>query len=136
MLYIAATGSSEVIVTLYEKSSNVINPYFTWELYSKDRNETYIMTQDDHSSIPYYYNSFTMSISSTGATQGGVDLINGEYRYKIHEMLNPYTLDLGQSLGIVETGLLIVGLTSSIPTILSYTQSNTTVIPRYTNHNK
>lgn len=121
-------GGNEVIVTLYENSTNIVNPYYTWKLENKDTLVNTVFYQDDHSSYPWYYNSFTLSVATySGLTAGVLDLDYGQYNYFIYEMANPYDLDLNNSLGLVENGILYINATYS--TVSTFTQSNT--IPEF-----
>lgn len=125
MLYLGYTGSTSVTVTLYEKCSNQLNPYFTWRINDKDSNVETIFTADDYSSSPYYYNTFTISVASPeGLTSGIIDINAGQYSYEIYEMSNPYDLDLNNAIGIVEKGLITINATYS--QIQSYTSSSST----------
>lgn len=117
-------GDNEVIVTLYENSSNITDPQYTWVLENKDTMIRTAFYQEDHSSVPYYYNAFTISIATySGLTAGILDLDYGQYNYFIYEQVNPYDLDLNNSLGLVENGIVYIGYTSS--TTPGFTQSNT-----------
>lgn len=121
-------GPNEVIVTLYESSINTTNPQYTWKLENKDTLVQTVFYQEDHSSFPWYYNSFTLSVATySGLTAGILDLDYGQYNFYIYEMVNPYDLDLNNSLGLVENGILYIGYTSS--NVSTYTASNT--IPTY-----
>lgn len=123
-------GVNEVTVTLYEYCQNLVNPYFTWELTKKGTFDQVIFYQDDHSQIPYYFNSFTISVATfSGLTQGIININPGEYVYNIYEMPDKYNLITASAVGLVETGLLILNATFS--TIMSYTQSDTDVIKAY-----
>lgn len=134
MLYLGWTGSSILTVTLYDKCQNVYNPYFTWQLIDKDSNEEYIFTSDDFSHAPYYWNTFTVSVSGVvGLTAGIIDIPQSQYRYNVYEMANPYDLNLSNAIGLVENGLLTV--IGSYSQIQSYTaSSNTTEV--YRNQNR
>lgn len=132
MIYLSPTASNEVIVTLYEKCINQTNPFFCWRLVNKESNQTTLFYQDDHSKAPYYYNAFTVSISTTeGVTQGIIDISGGEYTYTVYEMNEQYSLDYENPVRVVETGILIVPVTYS--QIISYTQSDDDVIVSYKN---
>lgn len=133
MLHLNNIGDTELTVTLYEKCSNITNPQFTWELNRKGTYDQVIFYQEDHSSDPYYYNSFTVSVATqSGLTAGVINIQPGEYNYIIYEMPDAYNLITASAIGIVETGLLILEATFS--TINSYTQSNDDVIRTYISH--
>lgn len=132
MLRLGATGSHEIICTLYENCSNITDPYFTWKIERKGTFDTLYFTADDHSSVPYYYNAFTFSIatqSGVGVTQGQLYITPGEYVYEVYEMSTQYDLDINNAIGLVETGLLVMDATFS--TINAYTQSNDDTIRYY-----
>jgi len=117
-------GSQEVIVTLYENSSNITDPQYTWVLENKDTLVKTAFYQEDHSNFPWYYNAFTVSIATqSGLTAGILDLSYGQFNYFIYEMENPFDLDINNSLGLVENGIVYIGYTSS--GLSTFTQSNT-----------
>jgi len=134
MLYLSYTGSTAITVTLYEKCSNQVNPYFTWKIVDKDSNYEYVFTADDFSTSPWYWNRFTISIASPeGLTAGIIDVPAGQYMYEIYEMSNPYDLNLNNSIGMIETGLITINPTYSLPQTYTYS-TNTTVV--YNNQNR
>ena len=117
-------GSNEVIVTLYENSGNITNPQYTWLVENKDTLVKTAFYQEDHSSYPWYYNSFTLSIATySGLTAGILPLDSGQYNYWVYEMVNAYDLNLNNAIGLVENGILYVGYTAS--DISTLTASNT-----------
>lgn len=111
MIYLN-NGDNTITVTLYEKSTQV-QPYYTCKLQRKGTFDEVIFYQDDHSYAPYYWNSFTVSVGtySGGLTAGQIDINYGEWQYTYYEMPGPYDIDLSNALGIVETGICIVGAT-------------------------
>jgi len=129
MLIVNNSGTSNVVVTLYEKCSNLVNPYFTWEIVRKGSNDVVYFTNEDISTSKYYWNEFqiTPATSSYGLTQGLIPLIPGEYIYNIWETTNQYDLSLSTAIGIVETGILICG--TNVNTIPVYTQNDNNTIP-------
>jgi len=130
MLYLNPTGDTRVVVTLYENSSNLVNPYYTWQLVNKDTLAQKVFTQLDSSPSPYYFNYFTISIATPeGLTAGVIDIKPGQYQYYVYEMQNPYDLNLSNAIGLVENGILNVIATFSTPNV--YTASNTNTIPTY-----
>jgi ABC-type glycerol-3-phosphate transport system permease component len=108
MIYLN-NGSNVVTVTLAEKSTQV-QPYYTWLLERKGTFDNVIFYQNDSSPIPYYWNSFTVSVVSTtpGLTSGIIKANSGEWTYTIYEMAAPYILDLTQAINEVETGICII----------------------------
>ena len=130
MLYLNTTGDTKVTVTLYEKSNNVTNPYYTWKVVNKDTKVEKIFTSNDFSPYPYYFNYFTISIATPeGLTAGVVNLNPGQYQYYIYEMQNQYDLNLNNSLGEVENGILNVNATYSTKNV--FTQSDINTIPTF-----
>lgn len=117
MLIVNSEGTTNVVVTLYEKASNKVNPYFLWNLTRKGSNDVITFTADDISPSWWYWNSFniTVATSSISLTQGVIPLIEGEWEYKIYEMEQPYTIGLTYAIGECERGIMVVGLTFSEP---------------------
>lgn len=113
MIYLSTTQSKVATVTLYENAGNKVNPQFTWKIKHTGTHKETVFYQSDGSTAPYYYNSFTLSIGTfSGLTAGqfkyGVDIVEGQYDYTVYEMSNPFDLDISNSIGVVETGILIV----------------------------
>jgi hypothetical protein len=112
MLQVNSTGTTNITVTAYEMASNKVNPYFTFQLQRKGSNDEIIFTADDVSWAPYYWNSYniTVATASLGLTSGLIPLTEGEWNYSIYEMPFAYDLNLDDSIGVVETGILVCGL--------------------------
>jgi hypothetical protein len=128
MIYLSITQSNNVIVTLYDSCNNKYNPYFAWKVINQDTLVETIFTADDNSYTPWNYNSFT--ISPAGLTAGILDLKQGQYKYEVYEMSNPYILDLNLAVKQVETGILnIIGTSSTTSTYVG----NQNLIPTYNN---
>lgn len=126
MLYLNNTGDTRVIVTLYENCSNILNPYFTWKLVNKDTLAETIFFQEDFSPVPYYFNYFTISVATpAGLTQGIIDVESGQYQYYVYEMTNPYDLDLNNTIGLVENGILNVQGVFSTQSVFIASNTNT-----------
>jgi hypothetical protein len=114
-----------VVVTLREKS-NLINPYYTWRLINKNSFDEWIISPDNNSTSNYY-DAFTISIGVNFNPTSSViiDAVQGQYDYFIYEMNTEYDLDLLNSLGLMESGILeIIG---TAPSIISFTGSNDTI---------
>lgn len=113
MIYLQQNTGNIVNVTLWENSTNQVNPYFTWKIVNKQSlNETIFYTED-FSQAPWYYNSFTVSVYNPipvgfGATSGYINIEPGEYTYNVYQMNNPYDLDINNSIKEVETGILVL----------------------------
>jgi len=112
MIYLNS-GANRVDVTLWENSTNLINPYFTWSLFDKKSFMSYVFYADDFSQAPYYYNSFTVSVGVGSATAGFVNITPGEFTYVVYQMASPYDLNILNAIGEVETGILVYGATST-----------------------
>lgn len=107
MIYLNS-GVNTITVTPYEKS-NQIQPYYTWQIIRKGTFEEVIFYQDDSSYSPWYFSTFTVSVGTvSGLTQGKIVANPGEWTYNIWEMQQPYNLSITQSVGLVETGILII----------------------------
>jgi len=107
MIYLE-TGLNTITLTLYEKTTQ-FPPYYTFQLVRKGTFDDVIFYQEDNSPIPYYWNSFTISVATpVGLTSGIIDVNSGEWTYNVYQMATPYDLDLNNSLGLVETGICIV----------------------------
>lgn len=117
MIYLESGTTSVVTVTLFEKSTTA-NPYYTWQLIRKGTFEEVIFYQSDSSPIPYYYNSFTISVSPTysGLTNGIIKANSGKWTYNVWEMTTPYNLNLASASNLLETGICIISGT--------YTENN------------
>jgi hypothetical protein len=105
MIYLNA-GVNKLIMTLTEKTLNLVNPYYTFRFVKKDTNEETMFFSFDNSTSPYY-NSFTLSVvtQSISATNSRVDLDFGEYNYFVYEKSVPYSLTYSTSDNIVEVGI-------------------------------
>jgi hypothetical protein len=128
-------GTNSVIVTLYEKCINILNPYFLWQIENKTTKEVTFFYQNDSSDVPWYYNSFTISVATAaGLTAGILNNPPGEYTYTVWEMSGPYNLNVGSASNPnpVETGILkIVGTASGIIGLQTFTYSGN--IPSFNN---
>lgn len=102
-----------MVLTLSEKASNV-NPYYTWLLSNRDSLVETIISPDNFSTSPYY-DSFTISIGTAVSLTSSVTInaVAGEYHYSVYEMNTQYDLNLNNSIGLVETGLLMITGTST-----------------------
>ncbi len=127
------TVTASVVTTLYERSSNLVNPYYTWEIINSNTLETTVFYADDVSTAPWYYNTFNLTISTTmsGPTAGIVNAVSGQYTYNIYEMANQYDLDINNAINFVETGIMYIVPTYSA--YATYTQSDNATIVVYNN---
>lgn len=130
MIILEAGINKVVVQQLYTMCSNQVDPYFTWEIKRKGTFDSIVFTQDDSSSIPYYFNIFTLSVGTmSGLTAGVLNIYPGEYTYNIYEMSAPYITNTASAVGLIQNGILIYNATfSAIPT---YTASNDDVIRTY-----
>lgn len=136
MIYLPLNTPSKATFTLYENSSNITNPYYTFQFINKETLNEYVVTALDFSSVPYYYNSFTFSASLTysSATAGVFQATTGQYVYNVFEMSSPYDLDLNNAINLVDTGICYVLGTYS--NTIAYTQSSSTPISVYKNQDR
>jgi hypothetical protein len=127
MLHLINGTNSVLTATLYEKS-NQLQPYYTWQLIRKGSFDEVIFYQNDSSYVPWYWNSFDISVGLTlGLTQGKIIANPGEYTYNVYEMTAPYNLSYTQSIGLVETGILIISGTYTGDQSYSETDDDTIV---------
>ncbi len=113
-----------MITTLKEKSFNLLTNNYTWKLYNKDSHQEYIFSVEDHTTSDYY-DAFTISVGTPSAATGSTVRINapaGTYDYSIYQTTNPYDLNINNSLGLVEVGILTINGTYSAQ--ISFTQSD------------
>jgi len=130
MIYLQS-GTNSIVATLYEKSTQ-IQPYYTWQLVRKGSFDEVVFYQNDSSYAPFYWNEFIVSVGTiSGPTQGQIVISPGEYTYNVWEMSASYSLSYTQSIGLVETGILIV--TATYTTNSEYTQNDNTEIIYYKN---
>lgn len=122
MIYLSKTQSQSITLTLREKSKSVI-PYYTFKIVNRNSFDEYIFSPDNLS-YSDYYDKFEIGYGNTQSFTGSVILNydSGEYHYTIYEMNNKYDLNIDNSIGIVENGILIVNGTYSES--LSYTESD------------
>lgn len=113
MLYLPQNQPTRLNTTFWENSTNLVNPYFTWRIINKQSLVETIFYANDFSQVPWYYNSFTVSASTTtiGLTAGIINSAPGEYTYTVYQMSNPYDLDLANAIKEVETGILVISAT-------------------------
>jgi hypothetical protein len=131
MIYLLSGEDNNAIVTLYEATTNLVNPHYTWKLENKTTKVETIFTSEDNSDAPWSYNSFTISVATySGLTAGIINCPVGEYEYIIYEMPDNYNLNIASASGIVEYGILkIVGTTNGMFDLNAFTYSGT--IPAY-----
>ena len=115
MLRIQNNSTDVFIVTLRDKTSNQVNPYYTWKVINKQTLDETVFYTDNFTTSPYY-DSFTISISNTqsGLTAGILNIGHGQFTYEVYEMTNQYDLNLANAIQMVETGILIVNPTYSV----------------------
>lgn len=130
MIYLT-TGTNSVTITPYEKSTQ-IQPYYTWQLTRKGTFDEVVFYQDDSSYAPWIWSSFTISVGTiSGLTQGRIVANPGEWTYNVWEMTTPYNLSYTQSIGLVESGILIISGTYASDT--EYTGNDDSQIIYYKN---
>lgn len=128
--YININTPKSLYFTLYEKCSNITNPYFTFQIKAKDSLNVYTFTTQDYSYAPYYWNVFTFSVSSTqsGLTAGIVQAPYGEYNYTVYEMANQYDLNVSNAINTIERGIWVINPTYSTTTMFTQSDENTITI--------
>ena len=115
MIYLNA-GVNKLVMTLTEKTLNLVSPYYTFRFIKKDSNEETMFFSFDNSTSPYF-NSFTLSVvtQSISPTNSRVDLDFGEYNYFVYEKSVPYSLTYSNSDNLVENGIVnYLGPTNSL----------------------
>jgi hypothetical protein len=113
--------NSITLVNLYGNCENIINPYFTWQFTNLyDSRTSIVFTTDDNSPNPYYYNTFTISLTqSIGLTSGNVNMSVGPWVYYIYEMSEQYMLSTASAIGLVNQGP--VNVIANYPQVPTYT---------------
>lgn len=120
-------GTNSITLTLYEKSVQT-QPYYTFQIIRKGSFDEVIFYQDDISFAPWYWNQFNITLGTfSGLTQGQIIASAGEYTYNVYEMPTPYNLSYTQSVGLVETGILIVTGTYTADTEYSGNDDSTII---------
>jgi hypothetical protein len=130
MIYLNPNSANEVVCTLRDLCSNQLNPFYTWYIENKNTLGGIYFYADNNSQSPYY-DSFTISTGGTGLTAGLINPDAGQWRYEVWEQTSPYQLSTASSLGMLETGIMIVRGTYS--EFSSFTGSNTATINVFTN---
>ena len=128
MIYLSTTKSTQVCLTLKEKSPDLINKYYTWKLHNKDTNELYYFSADDFSTSPYY-DAFTLSVGTPESLTQSVtfDGVIGTYDYYIYQTLTEYNLDITGST-LVENGILTIIGTVSTPITVTFSNYDTQIV--------
>lgn len=141
MIYLQPNQSNEVIVTLWEQTQNILNPFYTWQLTDIDTKNTITFTSNENSVVPYYFNAFTISVVSIAATATPYGLTNGtiytnagNFDYVVYEMVNPYDLNLNNKIGVVECGLLNIAGTYSNYVVNTANDNATIVVNKNLNY--
>ncbi len=83
--------------------------YYTWRLIDELENST-IFYANNYSADPTIFGMVDIIISETeiGLTAGIINCSPGLYDYQIHQMPEPFDLNLNNSLSIVQEGQLII----------------------------
>lgn len=108
MIHLDYLGTSSVILRL-TKVSDLVDPFFTFQIIDQQTKNTIIFTSDNISPIPLIYDEFVLSsvTHSNGLTQGQINVNVGIYTYNIYESNNQYNLNIG-SASFLRTGELRV----------------------------
>ena len=104
MININYTGTSSICISLYDNSTNQINPYYTWQLVRSGSLDNIIFTANDISSNPNIYSRFILTVGVGDLTQGVIPVQSGQYKYTVYEMVNQYDLNLNNNIGVVAVG--------------------------------
>lgn len=115
MIYLQS-GTNTLIMTLGEKTLNLVDPYYTFRLVKKDSDEETMFFSFNNSTSPYF-NSFTLSVvtQSISATNSRISLEYGEYNYYVYEKTQPYSITYSTSDNLVEVGIMTyMGPTNSL----------------------
>lgn len=122
MVFIKKDSSNYFILRLADKRT-LSNSYFLWELTNIFNQEVVYFLLDDTSLVQCDYNLFNLIESPTGSKVGGVnvplDLISGQYEYKLFETTTP-DLNLSSIIGdYIEKDMLVVELDKNVNTSTS-----------------
>ena len=117
-IYLKKDSVNKVAITLSE-SSRITSPNYLFIFkndYNPNANEI-AWTGDDESISKSRYNLFTIEEASSGSTTGGtsvvVNMVAGQYTYKVYESSTP-TLDIAETTGVIlQTGIMVVDDVSS-----------------------
>ena len=125
-MVIGLIGTTEIVVP------SLSGDYFTWQLIDKTNLGEYLFYQGNTSSVSFY-KKFIIdnNIGSIGLTAGIVQIPGGQYTYNLHQMINPYDLDLNNSLGVSRTGLITIGATYT--PLIQYSSNDSFTFSSYTN---
>jgi len=141
MIYLTSNTQSTVTVTLQENAISV-NPYYAWNIVNIETNASIVFCADDYSPYPCNYNQFTFSVVSiasngtaTGSTNGTIYANAGVYNYAVFEMNTQYDLNLNNSVGIVEKGLLTITGTYTPYTVNTANDNMVIVVNQSLNYN-
>lgn len=111
MLYLNIGSQSDIIVTLQERTTNYVNPFYVWDIEGSDHIH-YQFCSDDISTRPWYYNEFLLTVipgATYGATAGIISADQGQYYYTVY-LTDQYNLNIASASNVVETGIMnIIG---------------------------
>jgi hypothetical protein len=121
MIYLERNIINRVVLTLSE-TSTLVSPFYLFEFIPEfSQSNSIFFTTSDLSPSTFRYNLFDIKLSSTGSTSGGtnvaLNLVPGQYQYKVYESTGQ-TLSISATTGnVVESGRMVV----DIPVQSSYT---------------
>ena len=124
MIYLERNTINKVVLTLSE-TSTLVSPYYLFQFIPEfTEKDSILFTTDDLSPATFRYNLFDIELSSTGSTSGGtnvaLNLVPGQYQYKVYESTGQ-TLTISATTGnVVESGRMVV----DIPVQNSYQTNN------------
>jgi hypothetical protein len=122
VIYIKQNTGNKFITRFNDKKT-LEDGYFLWELTNEFTKETIYFILDDESNYPCAYNLFDLTHSITGSTTGGINvplnLIGGQYEYKVYETTGQ-TLSISAVTGnYIEKDMLVVEMPRTVNTINS-----------------
>ena len=114
--------TNNVVLTLAEKST-LLSPEYLLELISDVTGQVKIIAIDDISQYVESYNKFEITESETEDLQNGIVYLSpvGKWKYNVYEMnsSSPRSLNISESVGIVETGICTVEGDETVRNIFS-----------------
>lgn len=126
MMLLAKGQNNVVALTLTEKCT-LANPVFLFEFKSKTTNTLAYCIAPDTSAYTRRYNLFTITETTTPDNLNAeIELLEGEYSYKVYEQTSSTNLDPNLSTGMVESG--IAKVTGTAGTVVEYDPSQTIAV--------
>lgn len=114
MIYLKNNIVNTVVLTLTE-TSTLSNPFYLFEFIPEfSESDSIFFTTSDLSPATFRYNEFDIELNLTGSTTGGtsvaLNLVSGQYEYKVYESTGQ-TLSISATTGnVVESGRMVVDI--------------------------